>query len=823
MTRFALGALLTVVALLFQARIPDTWVLSLGVVCLCICVALNTPLRPLCAGALVAAVLFIFALLDLSDSQLRTSQVSKDTRLIVQIVSVPIHDGQRSRFFADVIECLSCTTHWGPKRVQLSRYRSTSVMRAGEIWELTVRLKPIDHARSPAAFDRARWALSKGLHARGYIRDRQAMTRIATAAVWSVPALRERVSGSLRSHAAANAYIGMVEALTLGLKDKVDAESWTLLRETGTSHLLAISGLHVSLLAGFGLCLGRAVAYCLLNGSRNSRLRCLPDPHSLGLTFSLGLALPYALISGFELPVQRAIIMLVVWILASWRFRVLAPLRGLSLALLLVLMLNVLSPLSPGFWLSFGAVSALFYLHRGRLALRNPKNPTKAKRRKHPTARWLTGLRLLAGVARTHVLLGVALVPLTAWFFQSASLSAPLANLLAVPWVGFVVVPLCCLAVLVTALVPSMAAPVLYLAQGSLELLLHGLSWISGNIAATQTISLPGPFALLLCLLGIIILTTPRGLNLRWLAVPILLPALQINSIPPKIQGFEVHVLDVGQGLATLVLTRQHTLLYDTGGKLSSTLSQFEATVLPYLHSLGRRKIDTLIVSHGDEDHAFGTNDVLQRFPAAKLITGAGMPALLATQAEPCVAGSMWELDGVTFSVLHPAPQDHGSDNDLSCVLLVHLGASRVLLTGDIEKRGERRLHERLSELSVNLIIAPHHGSNTSSSEKMLDLLRPEHVVFAAGHLNSYGFPHADVQLRYKSLGSELHVTGKQGTIAFAFGVRGLLHAPSTWWESHRRFWHGIVNPACFEQFSEQALVLRLLKLSQKGQTLCGK
>jgi len=269
--------------------------------------------------------------------------------------------------------------------------------------------------------------------------------------------------------------------------------------------------------------------------------------------------------------------------------------------------------------------------------------------------------------------------------------------------------------------------------------------------------------------------------------------------------------------------------------------------VMPFLHSTGRRRIDTLVVSHTDEDHAFGIPDVLKRFPDIRLISSAPLPDTVWLAEEPdingdtelpsvelCQAGMQWNDGQTVFSVLHPAAEDTGARNDRSCVLLVQQGASRVLLTGDIEAAGEARLARRLQAVhgqavghdgsfEVDLMTAPHHGSNTSSTREFLSVVRPEQVVFPAGNGNRYGFPHVDVQSRYLALGVTLFTTGTEGAVSFSYGLPGGGLSPSSWWHSHRRFWHGIVNSACSERFSEGALWLRLLALAHEGQKLCGK
>lgn len=816
---FALSWLTTVVMVLDQSRIPSFALLVILALILLILACRYPISRTLIAGIVVGIASISIHLVQIGSAQLSESVVSEDLTLRVQIVGVPSHDHRRVRFDADVIECISCSQNFGPKRIQLSWYRGAQELHGGEVWTMTVRLKPLGGLRNPDGFDVVRWGLAKGLHAKGYIRASPPPVREQSADRLNLSALRERVATRLSDLRDDAEHIGLVQALTVGVKDGVAKETWTLLRNTGTAHLLAISGLHISLVAGWGFIIGRLLAKPLQFVSLKRQRGVMLDPRSISLLLSMTLALVYAILSGFELPTQRAVMMLLVWIIASWCFRFLAPASALALALIGVLFSNALSPLSVGFWLSFGTVWILFLLHRGR---QRPRSMDSV----HSIAFWRRSAQL-AAVAKTHVLLGVILLPISAWFFQTGSLIAPLANLLAVPWLGFVVVPLCFLSAVLSLGFPAAAAVVLHVADWSLTCLLEILSALSVIGKSAVTLTVPDSTGLALCLLGLICAIAPYGLALRWLALPLVIPALVFNIHQRPVSGFEVHVLDVGQGLAVLILSEHQTLLYDTGNKVSESFSMFEAVVVPYLHGQGRRTIDTLVLSHADADHSAGAADVVRHYPDVDVHGSAPVSGLIGTDFSRCEAGQSWSDGDVHFSFVHPGASDSGSENDLSCVLLIHLGSSRVLLPGDIENIGESLLTERLlsstPSFPVSLIVAPHHGSITSSAEKLLDVLKPEYVVFPAGRANLYGFPHADVQLRYTLLGAESYVTGVQGAVSFVFGPDGLRQPPETWWQSHRRFWHGIVNPVCSPEDGTQTHWLRLLWLAQKGQILCGK
>lgn len=824
---FTLSWLFWTILILSLAALPGNPVILIISATVLLSIIVYPRSRPFCVGYFVACIVLAWALFQIDSRQLKVSEISADLRLRVKVASVPQLSDWGVRFNAQVLSCESCLSEFGPQMVQLSWYGHDEVVRAGDEWELTVRLKPFRGLRNEGSFDRTQWAIYKAVDARGYVRQKEPAVKLLSSSQYSMVSIREGIAERVVHLPSSDNHASMIQALVLGIKQGIDNNTWDLLRDTGTSHLVAISGLHISLLAAWAYLfssrlLPRLVICCARGHDVFSRI----DTRLASFLISVSVAAVYSLLAGFELPVQRALGMLVVWAIASITLRHLAPATGLALAMLVVMANNVLGVLSPGFWLSFGTVAALFYLHRGYIRSYSQHESAET------FANNVYGALLKTVAAfKTHVRLGIVLLPVTAWFFQTGSLLAPIANLVAVPWVGFVVVPLSFLTVILSLVSPSAANLLLELTQLTIGVLMSYLQWLSAFEFTSVPIAVPSSAALLLSLFGMLMFFTPKGAGLKRFGLLLFLPLLLFNARAERVDGFDVHVLDVGQGLATLVLTEKHSLLFDTGGKLSGSLSMFEAVVLPYLHAQGRRKIDYLVVSHSDEDHAFGVDDVMRRFPDAQLIVGGDLISERRLAGKPCRAGDKWAVDDLQISVLNPLEGAKGSDNDRSCVLLLHSGASRVLLTGDIERHGEFLLSTRLNPLAlkgfvpfpVDLLVAPHHGSHTSSTPNLLKTIKPDHVVFAAGHRNRYGFPHADVQLRYKLVGARQYITGTLGSVVFSFGRDGLLEPPITWWQTHRRFWHGFVNPACSDLFSEHATVIQQLLLAQKGQSLCGK
>ena len=727
-------------------------------------------------GALAGACWSVFALQSAGERVLDARLVGVDLVLAGRVADVPRERAGR-RSFDFVVERAVRTPGnlpFAPRRLRLSR-RGGTALRAGERWELTVRLRPVGGLRNAGGFDRVRYLLSRRIDASGYVRDGQPARFLGEAG--GTGALRHALAERLDALGAQPPFepdrsraVALVKALTIGVAHEVPERTRELLRDSGTAHLLAISGLHITLVAGWGLWGGRALARAF--GVESGRAA------TLGLLASALLAAAYALLAGFGLPTRRALVMLLVVLLAGFRLRVLSPGTALAAALVAVLAIDPLAPLAVGFWLSFGTVAALLWLHSGRIRERD------AGRLAH-----------LASLLRTHCLLGVVLLPATAWFFQSGSWVAPLANAVAVPFTALLVVPLAFLTLVLAVLWPAAGELALGAFDGTSALLLAFLAALLERLGGVWTLALPSAAALLWCVAGLALLFGPRGLLPRRFVPFLLLPALAANLAPPRPDGFEVHVLDVGQGLAALVLTAHETWLYDTGGRVSPSLSMLEAVVVPYLHTLGRRRVDTLVVSHPDSDHAAGTEDARRRWPGLRVIAGA-RDADTPAEAIDCRAGQSETHDRVRFSFLHPAGHDGGSENDASCVLLVHLGASRVLLSGDIERAGEARLIGRIGgSLPVTMMTAPHHGSRTSSSAALLRTFAPAHVVFPAGAANRYGFPHETVQMRYKAAGAVTHVTGRDGALRFGFGPDGLVGPPESWRGAARRFWHDLVEP----------------------------
>lgn len=704
-----------------------------------------------------------------------------------QILGPPVRAERYVRFDLGVQTLRSADGHlrpeYLPQRVRVSSSAVNAGLQSGQIWRMTLRVRPPVGRLNEGGFDTRAWLVGDRVQALATHRVRAPSRQLAPQATMPFAA---RV-GHWRDHRRAAVMslpsldrnsAAVISALAIGLGDAVPTELRDTLQATGTAHLLAISGLHVSLLfAGvlmllrFGLRISgwlrlyktsTDAPYRLVKGSYVT-----PDPDQACALMALAAAGVYAVCAGFELPVQRALLMLAVGVAVLLRRRQSSPANVLALAVIGVLLLDPLAVLGAGFWLSAGAVAVILWLQVGR-------------RVRHPAIR----------VVSIQWTIGLAMLVPGAWWFGEVSLISPLANLIAVPWATILIVPAALMVTLLAESLPVVAdllASAVGLAITGLFKVLRTLEQIPG---AHQPASLPGSIGLLAALSAVLLATFP-GRRIWVGFVPILLMPVAVHAWRgAEIKGAELHVLDVGHGLAALVLTESSTVLIDTGGgsrpmgnnrgkeqKVART--RLETDVLPYLLALGRRQVDHLVLSHADHDHAAGLQPLLARQQAIPIHasdtehvdTVMSVSGVVAApgQVSRCEAGKGFSLGGLRYDFLHPGSHDRGDRNNRSCVLLVHGEGVRLLLPGDIEADAERRLVARTGQLPVDVLIAPHHGSDSSSTREFVDAFPANEVVFPAARYSQWGFPHTMVQMRYKLSGARLHHTGRAGALVFRF------------------------------------------------------
>jgi competence protein ComEC len=654
-----------------------------------------------------------------------------------------------------------------PRRLRLSWYDAPVYPDPGLRWRLRVRLRPPSGLANPGTFDFERWLLERRIGATGYVRPASANGPIGSAGV------RGRLANLRRAAAAATLTAlgdgpagGIVTAVTLGLRSGLDDETRRVLRVTGTAHLMAISGLHVGMVAGLGMLLGRLAwsgVWRLWPGPPRG-----PSRRAAGAVAGWLCAAAYTLVAGAGIPARRALIMLTVLLLMLAGRRRLGPAAPVAAAAIVLFVLDPLTVLSPGFWLSLTAVAGLVAAGAGRLVQPGGGRGLVA-------AQWAVGLALL--------LPGLMI-------FGGLPLYGPLVNLVAVPLFGLAVVPLALAGLLLLPMSPALAAA-LWAPLG--WLLPAGLDGL-GSIA-----SLPGawlqPPRMPAWMLGVAgaaagALLLPVGRIARLALLLALLPALSWQPVPLPAGAYRVTALDVGQGLAVVVRTRGHALLFDAGPRWRSGRDAGAAVVLPWLKSAGVDRLDGLVVSHGDNDHRGGVASVAAGLPVRRRWVGPDVPSGPLTKgADACGAGVAWRWDGVDFRFLHPPPTATGGGNDSSCVLLIAGRGGRTLLSGDIEAPAEARLVASRIDLGADLVIAPHHGSRTSSTPALVAATAPRWVVVPAGYGNRWGFPAPEVSARWRAVGAEIQVVGEQGAVEAEFGPAGVAKAPTGWRCAQRRFW----------------------------------
>jgi len=659
-----------------------------------------------------------------------------DTTINGTLATLPQRQGRVTRFEFVPDPVQEATDAQLPRRLRLAWYGQHPPLRAGDRWRLRLRLKRPRGFINPGGFDFEGWLFRRGIRATGYVRDHPANKRLGPApgARYALQRLRQRLAAALAEALVDSPRRGLLTALALGERGAITTDQWTVLRNTGTSHLVAISGLHLGLVAGlFFMFVRHAWAWCGLTrwGAAQSAAAWLTLP----------MAALYAGLAGFSVPTQRALLMVGVVLAVLLMRRALAPGRALVLALTGVLLLDPLAPGSAGFWLSFGAVAVILYT----VAWRQPG-----------------GLRYWRW-AWIQIALALGLAPLLVVAFQQVPLVAPLANLIAVPLVGFVLVPLVLVATLLVLPLPGVGEVLLQVADYLLGLGWTPLEASAGWALAQQGFAEPPMWAVMTGCVGVFLLLAPRGLPLRLPGLVLLLPLFTFRPETPVHGAAWVTVFDVGQGLAVLVRTRDHLLVFDTGPAYSARFDAGSAVIVPELRRLGRDRVDALVVSHGDNDHAGGLTSLRAEIAVDRLYTGAGVTD--ADDAEACRAGTRWNWDGVEFIFLHPgAEKDAG--NDGSCVLRVAASGATLLLTGDIEAGAEHQLLARdAGALRAEVIQVPHHGSRTSSTSPFIAAVMPQIALVSSGWRNRFGMPVPEVIARYDAIGAEVIDTASAGAI----------------------------------------------------------
>jgi competence protein ComEC len=695
--------------------------------------------------------------------------IKKDVQVIGQIASIPQYNDRSVSFNFRIEEVFfEDKEYHAPRFIRLQWYEKTPELKVGQTWKFHVRLKPPHSFASPGASDYSRHLFSQHIGATGYVHAKIAPQLLDTKIHWRdrVNQWRENLWHHLQETIGKEAQAGIIAALAIGERANITLPEWKILQATGTSHLVAISGLHVGLVAGLVLALMTQVWKWFPTLSERY-------PSAIVASIcALFAAVIYAALAGFAVPTQRALIMLTLVMYGIIQRRNSARIYTLATAVVIVLLWDPLATLSISFWLSFVAVACIFYLIQGRQIYLHQVEQS----------RWYEWGYL-------QLSLSFILIPVTLWFFQQASLVSPLANAIAIPWVSFIVVPLTLIGSVMMYVWMPLAEIILQGATYSMQAVWYLLSWFAEWPYAIWQFTLANPWIFASISLGFIIVLLPRGMPGKWLGICGLLPLWFLHPAKPAPGEVWLDVLDVGQGLATLVRTAEHTLLFDTGDYFSERLDAGTAVILPFLRHQGIESIDTLIISHDNADHSGGAASILQNVAVKEVYAGDHWVTPYATVA-PCHAGQEWEWDGVLFTMLHPNAADTWEGNNASCVLKISRGNYAALLTGDIERQAEKSLLLNQGEnLRANVMVVPHHGSRTSSLAQFIKKVDPDYAIFPAGFLNRFRFPSKEVMKRYEQQGATALITATYGTIHVVFDAERLA-IPRGFKQEYRRYWH---------------------------------
>lgn len=640
-----------------------------------------------------------------------------------------------------------------PVKIRLSCYQTPCEVDVGDTVQAVVKFRAPRSTYNPASFDYEAWLFAHRYSATAYLQTHSQLQQLPSSFArpnhW-LEYLRQYLDHAIQISLPNNYYQGLISALTVGERSQMGNSQWQVLQATGTNHLFAIAGLHIGMVSFISYFLGHFLW-------RRSRYLPLYLPaKQAGLISAMLAALFYSALAGFAIPTQRAISMTFVILLTALNKKILSPWQIYALALLGLLIINPLNILLDSFWLSFTAVAIILYGHLGR------------RHHKH-----------LLQHLHSQYLVMIGLLPLTLWFFHRFGWLGLIANCIAIPWILFFTMPCCLLGALCWPISHILSKLCWLAASFSLQLLWPILKFLAHFKFLQWQFYGEHIWQLLLAMLGAIIIFMPRGLPGRWLGIIFTLPMLCYQAEQPLQQGeIWLQLLDVGQGLSAMVRTQHHTLVFDTGAALPGSIDMGESVVVPALLAADRRKLDALVISHPDNDHSGGAAAIWQEINIQQIFTSTpqfmmqklssikkSLPPIIT-----CQTRQNWQWDGVQFEFIYPSKDSTGKDNDRSCVLRISNHHQSILLPGDIEKYSENYLldHEA-NKLSSTTLIAPHHGSKTSSTENFVNAVHPQWVLYPIGYRNKFHFPHESVIARYQMIHATQFNTAQDGQIILKF------------------------------------------------------
>lgn len=786
---FLLGAILFSSGVLFAGILPSLpsmwWCLT--TVPLIVISPFNALARILLFG-LFGFFWGVFSGYQMLDNQLRESDEGVLFTISGWVEGLPQTNDKSVRFWLVTDKWFTAQgdliTKTMPKKIQLNYYFSASKpslpIKPNDHLKVRVKLKASRGMVNFSGFDYQVWLMRKGIGATGSVVEVVEHSQIGVNSLQSMIDLwRWNLKDNILN--ASVIHEGVLTALLIGENDYISADDWLLMQRTGTSHLIAVSGLHVGFLALVGFAIGSVMGRMLQAFSPISIRVRVGGAIKVAAFTSIVFAGIYSALAGFNIPTLRTFVMICLFNAAIILSRKTSITNILASALVCTLLIDPLAGYDIGFWLSFGAVGLLIAYFGGRRQITG--SPTLTDR----------FLKQLSYFIQSQWLMTFGLLIPLILFLSSVSLVSPLANLIAIPLVTFAIVPLVLMSAFVSYFSKSMSTMLVQLADFLTDVLVEILTQLIFYTSdfATPVISIT-PVVLMLIGVAVMLQLVPREFGLLPLAILSWIVVFTLYLIGGKKEpSWEVVFFDVGQGTSVLVRDESYTLIYDLGPKYSDKFVASTGILLPYLHRRGITKVDDLVVSHWDQDHAGGYQEFLSRINVSRVSIGEpSRNGDFADNAVSCHHHQPWQTTNASFQFLSSVESFQGGANNRSCVLLITIGNRQILLMGDLEERGEwALLRTSLLPKDVDVLLAGHHGSRTSSNPSFVKYLNPKHVIYTAGYKNAYGHPHPVVQKRFADVGTKPFSTGLDGAIRLTGNVDGSLNL-ETARRTHRRYWY---------------------------------
>ncbi len=702
------------------------------------------------------------------NSRISTELEGKDIFVEGVVVNIPEAEADNWHFYLDISKARGLENNIVSDKqidlkgkIKLGWYRTDQLIEAGQTLHLRVRLKRPNGFMNQGGFDYEKWLFTQRVKATGYVRKSNKNIVVSQAPWYSIDHFREKLQKKIILAIGDKPSTAIISALAIASRGDISDKQWSLFRQTGTSHLIAISGLHIGMVAGFSYLLVALIFWFFPVLYQYIPVRIA------GAFLAIILATAYAILAGFTLPTQRSLIMVCGVVLALLQRQYLQPYKILSIAIILILLIDPFAAMTASFWLSFVAVILiLLYV---------------TKQQKKPRFSFIS----------LQLMLSLGMFPLTILFFGTVSFISPIANLIAIPWVTIVIVPLVLLAMLFILFAPYLSEYLLQLASFNIDYLMKVLSYL--NEFSYTSINLHSLSALQIfsLIITILFLFLPKKFPGKWLGLLLVIPVFISQPQNIKKQGeFEYTLLDIGQGLASVIKTKNHVLLYDVGPRVSQHFDTGRLVVVPYLKSRGIDHINKMVISHEDMDHRGGASAVLKDTIIDEVISS-NMTFL--PDIKKCLAGEYWQWDGVNFEFLSPDIDFNKnlSNNNLSCVLKVSNKYHSLLLVGDIEKWAEKYLlAHQYEKLKSDVLLVPHHGSQTSSTEDFLDAVDPVLALNSRGYRNKFKHPASVVKQRYERHGIPIIDNVSEGAITLFFPSDNKKFHINSFRKDNLRFWH---------------------------------